>query len=213
MAAVRYDWEEDTMYDQWNGADIDLYKKKFYVVNDTGFIYKCLSNNSGAPSTIMPNSTSPERFTTSDGYVWKLIAVVPEPVALQFNNSAYVPVRTLTEPLVGYEVQFASQETAIAGTVDRIDVVQPGTRYSDQTYVRITGDGHGATATVNRHPITGEILSIEVTNNGFGYQFVNVEIVDPANIHGEGAKSPFIPKTVAAVGNPWLITETLLAPV
>lgn len=187
LAAVRYEWEENTVYTEWNGSDQTISEKKFYCINDNGIVYKCISNNGGKPSTEMPDSTTPERFTTSDGYVWKLIAVVPEPIALMFNNSAYIPVTTLTEASPEYAVQYASQMSAVAGTIDRIDVVQPGKKYSDQTIVRITGDGYGAKAEVVRHAITGEIERINVTEGGYGYQFVVVEIVDPANLHGEGA--------------------------
>ncbi len=187
MAALRYDWAPDTVYAECDPSDQELSSKKFYCVNDSGIVYKCISNAGGKPSTEMPNATTPERFTTSDGYTWKLVAVIPEPISILFNNSTYIPVTTLTESTPEYAIQYASQMAAVGGTIDRIDVVQPGKKYSNQTFVRIIGDGHGAKAEPVIHAITGEILSVNIVETGFGYSFVNVFIVDPANIHGEGA--------------------------
>lgn len=187
LAIDRYDWATGEVYAQWNDKDESLKTKQFYTINESGQIYKCLFNNNDSPSTEMPNSVSVERFETSDGYVWKLIASVPYPIALQFNNSNYSPIQTVSEPLPGYELQFASQSAAIAGTLDRVDVVQSGKKYSNQTRVFIVGDGSGAKCEPVIHAITGEIVSIKVLSHGTGYTQATVVIDDSAHVSGSEA--------------------------
>lgn len=52
----------------------------FYVVNRENQVYKCLSNNNGAPSTIEPfgdYSVNDGIVLTDDGYIWKYMYRVP----------------------------------------------------------------------------------------------------------------------------------------
>lgn len=187
LAAKRHDWADGTVYTQWNPDDYELKNKPFYCINETGFIYKCLSNNGGVESTVMPDAVTPERFETSDGYIWKMVAMVPEPTAILYNDASLVPVKTLTESTPDYVPQYLSQSAAIAGTIDRIDVIHPGLKYSDQVIITIIGDGTGAKASAIRHTITGEILKVKIDDVGVGYTQATVIVTDPSNIGGAGA--------------------------
>lgn len=187
MAARRYDWVAGEVFFQWDGDDVNLMDKMFYCVNEDGYVYICINNNNGVESTEIPTNITPARFTTSDGYVWKLVACIPETSSIQFNNSSFIPISTIKEPTPGFESQYASQKSAIKGTVDRLDVVQRGKRYSPHTKIHIIGDGIGAKVNPVIHSITGEIIGANVINNGTGYTRALVYIVDDYNISGSGA--------------------------
>lgn len=66
--------------------------------------------------------------------------------------------------------------------VDGIDVVQPGSGYSDTPTVTVNGDGIGAIATAT--VVNGKINSIQVTTRGANYTVASVDISDST---GSGA--------------------------
>jgi hypothetical protein len=185
LACARYTWEE-RVFDQYN-ENIDMTGKMFYCITSAGLVYKCIENASGAVSTVEPSATIPGPFQTADGYIWCLVAVVPEPTELLFNNSAFIPIKTLTGSEAGYELQYASQIAAVPGTIDRINIIQGGLKYSDAAHVEIVGDGFGAGASLTRHPITGTITDVSMLNHGRGYTYAQVVVVDPSPIGGEDA--------------------------
>jgi hypothetical protein len=86
-------WTSGTVYDYYSDSDPDLYNKKYYVINKYGRVYKCLFNNYGAPSTVLPNLyLSTGDFTTSDGYVWKYLFQVTTKDQAKFSTSDFFPV-------------------------------------------------------------------------------------------------------------------------
>jgi hypothetical protein len=76
IAVRRYNWAQNTRYEQYSISDKDILKKQFYVLTDIGNVYKCISNNNGANSTVKPTSTSPAVFSTADGYKWKYMYTI-----------------------------------------------------------------------------------------------------------------------------------------
>jgi len=96
-----YPWQKDAVYTQYDDT-ADLENEKFYAVvgptnNDSGDyrIYKCLSNNNGAPSTTPPNynpTTINQIYRTPDGYVWKFMYYLTEPHFEAYNASGYIPL-------------------------------------------------------------------------------------------------------------------------
>ena len=53
----RHNWTANTVYAMYDDEDADLQSKNFYVVVDEDsykHVYKCLNNNGGKPSTVMP---------------------------------------------------------------------------------------------------------------------------------------------------------------
>jgi hypothetical protein len=88
-------WTSGTVYDYYSDTDPNLYDKNFYVINKYGRVYKCLFNNYGAPSTVLPNITSTiGDFTTSDGYVWKYMFQVSTYNSSKFSTTDYFPANT-----------------------------------------------------------------------------------------------------------------------
>jgi len=188
LVVRRVDWEADKIFDQWLHYDTNLKSKDFYCLTSDNNVYKCLSNNNGMPSTVEPSGVSVNRFQTADGYVWKYLFTVQPDQATAFLTPEWIPVKGVTSGEIGFENQYASQLSAIPGTVDRIDVIQGGSGYSEETTtVTILGDGSGATATLDIHAITGTILGINVPNIGAGYSHAIVVIHDSAVDAGSGA--------------------------
>lgn len=182
----RVNWEE-RVFTQWNDRDPLIAEKDFYCLTSSNHVYKCISNNNGAVSTVEPNLVSTVPFQTADGYVWRYMFSVNADDQLKFLTPDWIPVKEIFTSEVGYENQYASQVAAVAGTVDRIDLIQGGSKYSADTTVTIEGDGTGATASLTIHPITGAITAIEVTNSGQGYTWAKVIINDPQAVPGTGA--------------------------
>lgn len=187
LVVRRVDWVEG-VFDQWNSNDPLIASKDFYCVTSTGNVYKCLDNNGGATSTVEPSVVTPSRFTTADGYVWKYLYTVTSEASSKFQTPDWIPVKEIVVSEAGYENQYASQIAATPGTIDRIDIVQAGTKYTQaNTTVTIIGDGTGAAATATVHSITGAIISVDITNVGSGYTYAEAYIEDASAIPGTGA--------------------------
>ncbi len=113
LAATKYQWAYGTKYDQYSVDDPDLWKKKFFIVTDTGQVYKCLSNNNGANSTIAPTGTPTNPFITADGYQWKFMYNISVPVAEKFTATNFLVVPTGTQKTSNQElVELTAVETS-----------------------------------------------------------------------------------------------------
>ena len=96
-----YPWQKDALYTQFDDR-ADLENTNFYSVvgptnNDSGDyrIYKCLSNNNGAVSTVPPNYnpvTENQIYRMPDGYVWKFMYYLTEQQFEAYNASGYIPL-------------------------------------------------------------------------------------------------------------------------
>lgn len=174
IVTTRYDWEEGVVYDQW---DHTTYQKTqaFYVVTDEFTVYKCLSNNNGAPSTIKPTGTQIAPIVLSDGYIWKYMYSVPAFKRKKFLSGDYLPVqRALTDG-------FYSR-----GAVEQVVVVDGGSGYTDVTQValNVVGDGTGAVLTPVISKATGAFLDIIISDGGENYTEADINIV---SLTGQGA--------------------------
>lgn len=96
-----YPWQKGTVYDQYDDR-ADLSDKRFYAVvyprnNNTGGyrIYKCLSNNYGAPAENPPvySETSQDQiYRTADGYIWKFMFHLTTLEFDRYNSVGYIPI-------------------------------------------------------------------------------------------------------------------------
>lgn len=117
----RYDWSTNTAYAAYDQYDGDLYSKQFYVMNDQYQVYKCISNNRGARSTVEPRlTTSYGTFNTADGYVWKYMYTVDTQANTKFTTSSYIPVTTDTNV----------SGNAVSGSIDAYTITDGGNNYS-----------------------------------------------------------------------------------
>jgi hypothetical protein len=108
---VRYDWTENTKYDEWrdnysssNPTNVtgvsNFFDGRGYVITDEYKVYKCLrtGTSSGSPvnSTVKPtavDTVNPE--ATSDGYLWKFMYTVSASDVIKFVTNDFIPVKTL----------------------------------------------------------------------------------------------------------------------
>ena len=178
LVMPRNNWTVGTIYTQYTN-DEDLFdptsgNTPFFVVTDSLNVYKCLNNNNGAASTVMPSGTSTSVVTSADGYQWKYMFTVNSADVLKFVTTEWIPVKTLEEN--DGSQQWLVQQAAVPGTIDRIDMLTAGTQYTQVPTVTITGDGTGATAVATISG--GNVTKITVTATGSGYTWATIAITD-----------------------------------
>lgn len=173
LCAVRFDWEEGTVYQQYDDSSNDKLLQQtyynFYVVTDDWNVYKCLFNNNDAPSTEKPESTSlTNSFTTADGYIWKYMYTVLSSDRLRYTTNSFIPI----------SVSHGVIENARPGEISSIVVTNAGSNYAvEDLYVIITGDGYGANAYPVRDSSNNNIVKVVVDNPGRGYTYANATIL------------------------------------
>lgn len=181
LAIPRINWTSNTKYDAYDHMRSDLFDSntKFYAMNSSYSVYKCISNNNGQVSTSEPTSVNPEIVsTTGDGYSWKYMYTLSDAEKIRFVSPEYIPVKTLT--LDDGSLQWQVQENAIDGSIDTIFVTNSGNNYSNVSniVVSISGDGTSATAEATINAISNTISTINMTDRGTGYTYATVTITD-----------------------------------
>jgi hypothetical protein len=127
----RHDWIFGTVYSMYRDIDTDMYDRKFYVLTSEYNVYKCLYNNKGGSSTIMPKGFSTLPFTSSDGYTWKYMYTVPLGEQQKFLTASHIPVKTIELSDGGVESsrQVAVQSASVNGAIHVIETADSGSRY------------------------------------------------------------------------------------
>ena len=98
QVARRIIWRTGVVYDQYNHKDKDLFYKSYYVINSSNRVYKCLFNNYGAPSTVMPEGNIIiGDFDTGDGYKWKYIYTLSAALDSKFTTLEYMAINGDTD--------------------------------------------------------------------------------------------------------------------
>lgn len=128
-------WTSGTVYSMYDDTDINLSVNQdfFVVVNEgtTYYVYKCLYNNNGEPSTEQPTfgdtSAEDEYYETNDGYIWKYMFQMSAAYYNKFNTSLYMPFNEDTN-VTG---------NAVSGAIDIIITVD---EYGVKT--NISGSGY-----------------------------------------------------------------------
>lgn len=204
----RYDWQNGALFDQYDDYTEDrisatgaasLSSAQFYVLTDEMNVYKCLYNNKNGASTVKPTGTSPYTFTTSDGYVWKFMYSIPLSLRNRFLLSNYMPISNAMSD------QFYSK-----GAIKNYRITNKGNGYVSNTWkvktVRVLTGGSGyaventvleftvaptggttATAVVSAVGTQGDIISVNVTNQGAGYRVQPTIKIASAAAAGQGA--------------------------
>jgi hypothetical protein len=175
----KYEWTSNTSYTAYDNLSPNLFNEgvKFYVVNSSGNVYKCLSNNNGKVSVNQPTSTATNNtIQTADGYVWKFMYGLTESEKQRFTTSRYMPVQTLTTD--NGSLQWDVQTGTANGAIHSIVIKDAGVGYTNASnlVVTITGDGADATATATINTYTNSVNAIYMTSIGTGYTKANVTI-------------------------------------
>lgn len=194
----RINWTVNTVYTAYDHLNSNLLdgNTEFYVINSNYDVYKCLSNNYSANSTVQPTSIiTNATVQTSDGYIWKYMYTIGEDDVYRFLTTNYMPVKTIS--IDDGSLQWQVQENAVDGGIHDVVVVNGGDSFTNANSVTITitGDGSGATASANINVSSNTIRSIAITNPGTGYTFATVAasgganavfhaVISPKNGHG-----------------------------
>lgn len=187
----RINWVQGTVYDAYDHCTCSLIlfspNTKFYVVTSNWDVYKCISNNNGAPSVNMPI----QKITTGtvqevDGYIWKYMYTIAPVEQLRFTTNEYIPVKTLEYD--DNSLQKRVQDNAVDGGIEYIQITNAGQDYVNNTqiWIAITGDGTGANAFAQTNASTNTISAIVIDKPGSGYTYANVSIYDDSTF-GVGA--------------------------
>ena len=172
----RIDWTSGTVYDQYDDTDESLGTKNFYVVTDDFNVYKCLSNNNDATSTVKPiglgntvNSIPFSPFETGDGYVWKFMYSIPLILQTKFLTPSFMPVPRQAKN------QFYSQGSIVSATINN-----GGSGYDPTTTsASISGDGTGAQATLQ---FAGGIITNVVIEGAEAFASISDAVGDGTNV-------------------------------
>ena len=121
----RYDWESDTVFEQYVHDDTELLTKNFFCVVNAGssyHVYKCLCNNSGANSTVEPSGQDLEPFISpADGYAWKYMYTYSSSQHVKFATATHIP----------FVANTTVEEDASPGSVEVILVDDAGRGYNN----------------------------------------------------------------------------------
>lgn len=176
----RYDWASNESYPAYDHCTCSLLlfgeNVKFYVVTTDWNVYKCLSNNNGGISTVMPTTTSVNPSNEADGYSWKYMYTISPGEQLKYTTTNYIPVKTLTAD--DNSLQWDVQQAAIPGAIQAIKILNGGSGYISNSTISlsITGDGTGANAIATINTQSNTISAIFLDDYGSGYTFANVSV-------------------------------------
>lgn len=153
LVIPRVDWTSNTKYKQYDDkisvddlltGNTTLNVKPMYVLTSSRNVYKCLSNNASANSTVEPSgdfTTANGTISTADGYIWKYLYNVKP--TNRFLTNDWIPAPISTNKL-DYNV---SETSPIDGEVTTIVVTNGGTGYAHPT-INATAFGTGVTTIV-----------------------------------------------------------------
>ena len=182
----RRNWTTGTTYDMYRG-DYGQYIKgsssstitansgatsladaTFYVLSSANHVYKCLSNNGNAASTVEPTGTSTSILTTGDSYKWKYMYSLTASEQTNFLSTDFMHVSTDTTVAAA----------AVDGAIDTVLIKTAGSSGTNgsHTSVAIRGDGSSGACTVVVSG--GAVTSVTVTTAGTGYTFGYIRNAD-----------------------------------
>jgi len=159
----RVDWATGTVYYEYR-EDVDLTDKDFYVYTDEKKIYKCISNNNGAASTIKPTHTTNAITAEADGYKWKYMFTLSDSLLRKFFVPGYLPIDE-NETVVN---------NAVPGSIENIRISDAGSGYSTSTTIPVFVGGDGVENSTARVTLTsdgGEITQVSIADGGSGYPY------------------------------------------
>jgi hypothetical protein len=198
-------WTSNTKYKQYDDKvavkdliepDLAANVKPFYVYTSQRNVYKCLSNNASANSTVEPfgdYTSSNGNIATSDGYLWKYMYNVKP--SNRFLADSWIPVPDSTTKL-DYSV---SSLGVIDGEIASIIVTNKGTGYYENKIQVLNQFGAGNTTLVLAN-VTNVAANMFVSGTGLAPQ---TYIVQKQTYPGNGVSSIDLSiATIAANGAP-----------
>jgi hypothetical protein len=177
----RNNWTANTAYHAYDHCECSLLlfnpNTKFFIINTDWNVYKCLSNNNGTLSTVMPTQIFTDRaIEENDGYTWKYMYTVSDAEKIKFVTNNYIPVKTLSGN--DGSLQWQVQQNATAGAIEAIKVTSGGSGYSNASniIITITGDGSGANAIARINTASNTVSNVAIVTTGTGYTFADAVV-------------------------------------
>ena len=198
-AIIRRDWTSGTVYDEYrhnytssntaNSGATTLWASTFYVVTSDYNVYKVISNNNGANSTVMPTGTSTNILTTADGYKWKFMYSISASDVIKFVTSDFIPVKTIgAKAAIDGEVgglgtaasddnsaQWDVENAAVDGTIEHARVTAGGSNYGSNGTYNVAVSGDGASGQLQVTVASGAITAVTVNAVGSGYSVASID--------------------------------------
>ena len=197
-AIIRRDWTSGTKYDEYRhnytssnkstSNASTLWASTFHVVTSDYNVYKVISNNNGANSTVMPTGTSTNILTTGDGYKWKFMYSISASDVIKFVTSDFIPVKTIgakagVEGEVGglgsaasddNSAQWDVENGATDGTIEHARVTAGGSSYGSDGNYNVAVSGDGASGQLQVTVSSGAITAVTVNAVGSGYSVASI---------------------------------------
>ena len=198
-AIIRRDWTGNTVYDEYrhnytssntasSGAST-LWASTFYVVTSDYNVYKVISNNGGAQSTVMPTGTSTSILTTADGYKWKYMYSISASDVIKFVTSDFIPVKTIgakaavdgdvgglgTAASDDNSAQWDVENAAVDGTIEHARVTAGGSSYGSDGNYNVAISGDGASGQLQVTVSSGAITAVAINAVGSGYSVASID--------------------------------------
>ena len=195
-------WTSNTKYKQHDDKiairdliepDLAANVKPFYVYTSQRNVYKCLSNNASANSTVEPfgdYTSSNGNIATSDGYIWKYMYNVKP--SNRFLSDTWIPVPDSTN-LLDYSV---SSIGVIDGELASIIVTNRGTGYYENKITVLNQFGPGNTTLILAN-VTNVTANMYVSGVGLAPQ---TYIVQRQIYPGNGVSSIDLSTATIAAG-------------
>jgi hypothetical protein len=137
--------------------------KPFYIMTSARNVYKCLSNNASANSTVEPSgdyTTSNGNIATADGYIWKYMYNIKP--SNKFLNDDWMPIPSSTSDL-DFNV---SSTGVVEGELTTIVVTNSGTNYRQASNILVDSFTTGQTSLrLSNTSLTTEIFSVPTLAN------------------------------------------------
>ena len=182
---------------------------KFYVMNSSYEVFKCLyngedpSNATGQNATEEPSvaganydsATGLYTETTGAGYIWKYMYTIPTDDVLKFLSSDFMPI-----VLPANASRTGVVSAAVAGAIDAVLVEDAGAGLpaSQTLYTSIKGDGTGGVVQLVTNG-SGTITSASVQARGSGYTYANI-LLGNGNLFSDTGLSSAVATGAGATG-------------
>lgn len=194
-------WTENRIYNAWNDKAVDNY----YVVNSKNEVFVCVETATTPdgvklPSTVEPvvsdnvssdtldgflDTTGTGRLArtfrlSGDGYKWRYLYKLSNLAISSYKTTDWLPVKTITATTDGSipqeNQQRLLQDSAVAGEIIGIEIVNGGSSYASAPTIAITGNGTSAafTAVVSGGSVTRIQVDSDAAGNmlhGSGYSY------------------------------------------
>ena len=151
-----------------NSGATSLADATFYVLSSANHVYKCLSNNGNAASTVEPTGTSTSILTTGDSYKWKYMYSLTASEQTNFLSTDFMHVSTDTTVAAA----------AVDGALDTILIKTAGSSGTNGTHASVPIRGDGSSGVCSVVVSGGAVTAVTVTTAGTGYTFAYVRNAD-----------------------------------